>query len=388
MLFRLQVFLFLLAVDLAWGQEVNVYFKEEFVLDVAPYALEQQHQQCPQGSDPLFIQATDEMASLCSLSLYSEEGTRRVGDNLTSSQDSAEQTLYALDEGWTEEEEQHLDISILIHLGLNQGTSAYNLTTLATSIMSFANEVHVSFQEYFSLDVVYAALDQGNNNATSTCPQGYELVSHQDTILEYTLCPFPLSYSHLLEEHPALGLLEPSLDVTFADYLQGGATCKKTHGYQHMLLDQEYLVCVPCFPGFFCPIVDDVLLAPEACPPGTYNSWYGQTTESSCLPCPLGADFADVSIMNGCSQDMLPPPPHSNTSFTPVQLFTYNLSIFQDMDLILSAEEYLEEQEVFQRAVSKWLLDQIAHTANVSDIKESPVMAWSEDILHIILWPH
>jgi hypothetical protein len=385
---RLQVVSFLfLSVVLVWGQEVNVYFKEEFVLDVAPYAPQEQQQQhqCPQGSAPLLFQTTDEMASLCSLSLFSENEKRRVGEDQTSS--SAEQTLFALDEGRMdeEEEEQDLDISILIHLGLNQGTSSYNLTALAASIMSFASEGHASFQEYISLDVLYAALDEANHNNDDDCPQGYELVLYQDTIFEFSVCPFRLSYSHLSSKHPALGLLEQSLRVTFADFLQGGAVCGMTHGNQHILLDQEFLVCMPCFPGSFCPIVDAVLPAPEACPSGTYNSWYGKSTESSCISCPHGADFAEVY---GCSRGMLALP-HSNTSITPVQLFTYNLSVPQVIiDLPLSAEEYLEEQEAFQRAVSKWLLDQFAHSAKVSDIKESPVMTRTGEILHIILWPH
>lgn len=258
------------------AQELHISFKEEFALDVEP---------CKPGVD-------------CPCPLNTEPMMLSYDDDDNYYVCSANQKRSIQEEDLPPSEDQSLlDISVMIHLGLNHVRE----TDLALDAYD-DYFVDLSFQEYFSLEYAFADDD------TSECPQGFQAVMHPElprVVLQFDVCPLRQTYKDIQAMHPHFLVFAPVNAIPFSLFfsVENYNTESERGGYQHFLLDQEYLAMLPCFPGSYCKGGGGMFSLPTACPVGTYGIMYGQTDCSTCPfdgtgteQCPLNSSIEKVLI--------------------------------------------------------------------------------------------
>lgn len=363
--------------------------EEEWTLDIAP--------ECPQGSEPLSLEGND---PLCLHSLFDEEERRR-----TMTEETRTQMQYV------SSAEELIDVSLLIHLGLNRpGAQEYNMTQISSRLLDLtaSAEVHISFQEYFSLDIGSESQMEPDIMKPNTCPQGFEtiIVEEGSALIELSVCPFRQTHATLLSRHPFLGEAssqendQPLSGIPFANYLSMQSPCGRwnvVRGFQHILLDQELISCVPCFPGAFCPSgLSLIFLAPRLCPLGTYNGWYGKQTIGSCRACPMLLNASEVSIFQGCdrlngaespphrangtNQSVLESPPQQLEA-SAVQLVADSVRVIETPNAgAMDVYDALDRQDTLQASISQWLA---STTSAVNATQENASKVYE---IHVILW--
>lgn len=407
------VFMIVLLRCLTKAQEVQVHLEEEWIMEVEPEALP-----CPEGSVYLAVEPKEEGNGLCTQSVFATEQNRRREEIAPLPKEEVENVME-----WEEEDVATLDfeedilleISLMIHLGLNQGSQLSSGLLLLQGL----REVHVSFQEYLALDLADEAQIQPDHLSPRTCPQGFETVVEEEAhaLIEFSVCPFRQTYPMLLDKHPFLGASNPYSRIPFGDLFVLGPTmvhqmlalCGEMdgRGFQHVLLDQALLSCVPCFPGTVCPtqsLAVSLFLLPQVCPIDTYNNWYGKKNIRSCRACPRLLHAPAVAILQGCHSS--PPDDQKNvdnrTFQTAENLQAYTVSIpdttvaseplfaepigvaqFEALGEApaLKFSDALEEQDHFRTEISQWVAGKM--TGILADKNDSVPMAPE---IHIIIW--
>jgi hypothetical protein len=203
---------------------------------------------------------------------YSEIGLQTL-ENIT----FADDRLHALS----------LDVGVLIDLDSKSSTPDIRPGMFTNKSGDF-EAMPYSFQEYVALRIVSDHL----SISRAQCPRGFEVewLPVEDGILEFTVCSFRWT-------HELLRLMQPStfFDISLAPKPDFGSLIltegtRESHpGQQHFLINQEFLISIPCFPGTFCS-GGKLLMVPKHCPVGTYASMHGQ---AGCDPCPF--DFTTSS---------------------------------------------------------------------------------------------
>lgn len=368
------------------AQEVHVRLEEEWMIDVAP--------ECPRGSAALVL-GNDQQHPLCVHSLFDEEKRR------TMTEETRMQMQYVPS---VEEEATLIDVSLLIHLGLNRrGAQEYNMTQISSRLLDLmaSAEVHISFQEYFSLDIVSESQMEPDIMSPNTCPQGFEtiIVGEDRVLIELSVCPFRQTYAMLLLRHPFLGKAQALSGIPLANYLDALSFISHSHlpcglsdahrGFQHILLDQEFISCVPCFPGAFCPRAQSLFLTPQLCPIGTYNGWYGKQTTKSCRACPQLPNASAVSIFQGCDHNNNN---NNNTNGTSLAFFKSPTEREDTLQLVansvrvtrtpkdsaLDLYDAMDRQDSLQASISQWLAATITGVTAKQDASNLEI--------HVIFW--
>ena len=172
--------------------------------------------------------------------------------------------------------DETLTVSFDIFLGLsNNVKNDYNMSVL--------DGIEYTFQEFLSLDVI------DDVNSVTECHQGFQAISLNDKELkQFSSCSQPMT----------LHELSTPLSIPIAEFIFSPVLC--IAGYEHFLIEKEYMACIPCFPGTFCPVPSGKISLPFDCPLGTYNALYGQ---HECLKCPFGYPTNGVrsTSFNACN---------------------------------------------------------------------------------------
>jgi hypothetical protein len=289
------------------SQDVHISYQEDIILDVA--ACENGIScGCPEGSEYLILNG--DMPVCSSSSQYVENKRSMV------------------------ETEEILSISFTISLALKDDQKRdYNLTLLIDEV----SKIEYTYLEFFALDI-----DEANEEV---CPQGYNNIWLTDyDLLQISACPFRLINTY------------PYTLTSIADFAFSSTPILCEWGNFHMLVEQENMICIPCFPGTFCDISYSKTSIPSNCPLGTYTPLYGQQMIGDCLLCPFEYQTKNVA----------------STSFEDCIGADMRLSLLQSF--ILSSDNHNSDtQNLFKTKLFQSLID----TLNIEGGK---------GLIHILEW--
>lgn len=324
------------------AQEVSISFQEEIALDIAP---------CETGS----------LDCLPSVPIVINDRMLRSGSGeeiIPSESSHGIQTLYFFS---TEENFMNgmIDVEVSIHLGLNDRRREVQVSQLNDDTLTRLTMVH----EYVSLDVDPVLPGGG-------CLQGFQTLWDKTQLIELTVCPNRLGYIEAFEAMKSNSSLGSMLTSKYEGYspfatyiLQDTSNMPLVGGgYQHILIDQEYLLAIPCAPGMFCSHDGGGLfLMPHVCPLGTYNSMVGQKRESDCIPCPLGftTETSGSWSLDQCHGDSISESSNS-TNTTTVESYTYFSSVLMGPqistnEINISVVDAVESQYTLKQEITQWL---------------------------------
>lgn len=263
-------------------------------------------------------------------------------------------------------DEIFLDVSVLIHLGLNdvdEREAHFNFTVLGDAFDFF----HFSFQEYLALDVVH-------ETAFGPCPQGFEVewLPASSLLLEFSVCPFRWTYSLIQQQHPSFFhstmISVPSSD--FSSFLLSPSMMNITNkGQQYVLIDQEFMITIPCFPGTFC---SGATMTSNACPVASFNPMYGQ---NQCEACPFifSTNAQGSSSLDKCNGNDV------GSAYEKTLLLSEAFVMTNDSNTHDFYSDVLDAQDRLKTGIFKWissmLLDESSHHQDPTGIE-----------LHILNW--
>ena len=211
------------------AQELHLEFKDEIIVEITP-CTSIELCDCPEGTEHQLMHGIP----ICSI--VSREAKRLLPESPS---------------------DETLTVSFDILLGLSDHLkNDYNMSVL--------DGIEYSFQEFLSLDVV---------EASGECVQGFHALSlNEKELLQFSACA---------QQWPS----EIPLTISIAEFIFNAEALRCAAGYEHFLVEKEYMTCIPCFPGTFCPVPSGRISSPFDCPLGTYTPLYAQ---HECLPCPFG----------------------------------------------------------------------------------------------------
>jgi hypothetical protein len=333
------ILLLVVVVVVVSGQEVQVSLQEDIVLDVSP---------CEPGS----LDCLPIMPSNTRLLDTVEEIITNITTTTTTT--TSFQTLNLFSEELYATEEDLLEVSVLIHMGLDSPLSS-------SILIEEENLQHISeFHEYFSLQVL------SDGEPWEQCPQGFNTSWQDSALIEFVVCPYRWGYEEILTSSKAppepINFLPPL--VPFHHYIFQQATLT-AQGYYFIMINQESLIAVPCLPGNFCPDTF-ALSSPHQCPLGTYNAMYGQ---SQCIICPL--NYFTLRLGSSSFQDCL----RYDDQTSSVESFMIFSAIFGTPT---GAVVPLEYQNMFKNELVQWLSTTLQNNFTVNSDTQL--------VIHILNW--
>ena len=350
----LLLLLWLLSMPTTQSQELHISFQEELVLDIQP-CVPGIDCPCPANTEPSMLSYDNYVCLGTQKRSIEEEPGTKMNYTLDGMQTVNAQAA---------SNNQQIDISVLIHLGLYDDTREHNFGGLDKVFLE--HDFDFTFQEYFLLDVLADETD------SVECPQGFHALMHPElpgAVLQLVACPFRLAYAYLQAMHPHFLVLPPSQSIPIGLYF----SVENREGYQNFLLDQEYMVLLPCFPGSYCK-GSDFFSLPTQCPKGMYAPAYGQ---AYCSMCPFNAttSYTGSRRMEQCLL---------SSSLTIEKLLLFSGSYpFQGSPPPQSYTELFAEQKRLKDTILEWLLSSLSllllQNKNGSNDLEVHILNWETD---------